>query len=69
MYMSKKLKVFKTEDGELKVKCPRCDELVTPIETIFDGMDCEECGQPISDYELSNYLKAVKEKEDNEDFE
>jgi len=63
--MARKLRVYKQEDGSPAVKCPRCDELVSPAKThFFDGFDCPECNQIIDESLMTAYLKAVEEFED-----
>lgn len=68
----KQLKVF-LQGGEPKVNCPRCDELVVPVKnTLFDGFDCPECNQVISDSVLKKFKKIIQEIDegliDLEDF-
>jgi uncharacterized C2H2 Zn-finger protein len=62
--MARKLRVYKQEDGSPAVKCPRCDEVITPVNNhIFDGVDCPECGQIIDEDQLEAYDRAVEEYE------
>lgn len=67
--MGNKLKVYKLEDGIPAVKCPRCDEMITPSseQGLFDGHDCPECGQIIQEEELVTYFKILNTYE--EDFQ
>lgn len=67
--MSKQLRVYKNENDELVVKCPRCDEMISPTQNPLglDGYDCPECDQVIESSSLRAYRKALKEEEDGLD--
>jgi hypothetical protein len=59
----KQLRVYTDPDtGEPKVKCPRCFELIIPMDDgLLDGMNCEECGQTIDESVLRKYMKALED--------
>lgn len=58
----KQLRVYKKSDGDISIKCPRCDELVVPEKNPIglDGYDCPECNQVIHEGSLSSWKKAVR---------
>lgn len=62
----KKLRPVKNEDGEIAVKCPRCDEIIVPIKNPIglDGYDCPECDQVIEGSALILWRKAVRRSEE-----
>jgi uncharacterized C2H2 Zn-finger protein len=67
----RQLKVYKLSDGQIGIRCPRCDEVVVPIENPvgLDGYDCPECDQVIESSQLRLYRKALSELEYGEEAE
>lgn len=64
--MARKLKVYKNSEGTPAVKCPRCDELITPEHfVLMDGFECPECNQAIEQDQLGSYLVAMRDYEDD----
>lgn len=59
--MMKKLRPIINEDGEVAVKCPRCDEIIVPEENPIglDGYDCPECNQVMETSALQLWRRAV----------
>lgn len=57
-------------DGGFGVMCPRCCEVIQPIESpLFDGADCTDCGQVIPLNALKNYKKAMRELEERDAYD
>lgn len=58
----KQLKPLKNHDGEVAVKCPRCDEIVVPEKNPIglEGCDCPECNQVIHEGSLVLWKRALR---------
>jgi len=55
------IKVYRLSDGAPAIKCPRCDELVSPAKNdLFGGHDCPDCLGTIDSDDLRSYTRAVK---------
>ena len=60
------LRVVRREsDGAPAVKCPRCEDVIQPMKSMFAGYDCESCGGFIEGATLRSYLKALRRWDDS----
>ena len=60
--MMKKLRPVINSDGDVSVKCPRCDEIIVPVKNPIglDGYDCPECDQVIEAKALTLWKRAAR---------
>lgn len=60
--MMKKLRPVINSDGDVAVKCPRCDEIIVPSKNPIglDGYDCPECNQVIESGALTLWRRTAK---------